>query len=95
LYLAIIATFNLMGFAKVGFSSVANLSLQNATQNTSQISFFGNTDFKMMPIFSLCINNPQILHLINISAQSSNGRILYSGYFHTQFLSFGCTRLKH
>jgi hypothetical protein len=94
-YLAIIiALFSLQSFAQIGVSAVANLNLQNTLQSTSQLSYFGNTDFRVSPTISLCINRPQSLHLINLSAQSSNVRIMDSGYFHSQFLTFGYSRLK-
>lgn len=95
-YLAIIISFmNFQSFAQIGISAVANINLQNTTQSTSDLAYFGNTDFRLSPTISLYSNRPSFLHLINLSAQSSSVRILDSGYFHSQFLSFGYARLKH
>lgn len=96
--ICLILIISLSGFrslAQIGVSAVANLNLQNTIQSTSDLSYFGNTDFRFSPTISLYSNRPNFLHLINISAQSSNVRILDSGYFHSQFLSFGYARLKH
>jgi hypothetical protein len=96
LYLSLIITFiSVQSFAQIGVSAVANINLQNALSSTSDLSYFGNTDLRLNPTISLCINRTNSLHLINLSAQSSNVRILDSGYFHSQFISFGYTRLKH
>lgn len=91
----IIALSGFRSLAQIGVSAVANLNLQNTLQSTSDLSYFGNTDFRFSPTISLYSNRPNFLHLINLSAQSSNVRILDSGYFHSQFLSFGYARLKH
>lgn len=94
IYLSVaIILFQLRGLAQVGISGTVNLNIQNSVTSINQLSYFGNTDFKVSPMFSLCINKAEALHLINVSAQSSNVRILDSGYFNTQFLSFGYSRL--
>lgn len=91
----IIALSGFQSLAQIGVSAVGNFNLQNTIQSTSDLSYFGNTDFRSSPTISLYFNRPNFVHLVNLSAQSSNVRILDSGYFHSQFLSFGYARLKH
>lgn len=91
--LIILMVFHLRVTAQVGIFGVANVNLQNATQSISQLSHFGNTDFRLSPNFGLQINRSGVLHLINVAAHSSNVGIRDRGYFHTQFLSVGYARL--
>lgn len=91
--LILMALFHGRAAAQVGFYGVVNATVQNTVEATSQPAYFGNTDFRVSPTLGLSIQKTKALHLIHVSLLSSNVRIIDRGYFHTQFLSAGYTRL--
>lgn len=91
--LILMALFHGRAAAQVGVYGVVNATVQNTVQGAGQPAYFGNTEFRVSPTLGLSIQKAKALHLINVSLLASNVRIIDRGYYYTQFLSAGYTRL--